>query len=94
MRAIVKGVNEGRNGYGNIYVWASGDGGQDDDCMHNSFLILKKYLKSFIKNINLLYLFCIQKVIVTDMLLQCGPFRSILQSTMVKTLIMMKGIYY
>lgn len=32
MRAIVRGVNEGRNGKGNIYVWASGDGGQDDDC--------------------------------------------------------------
>lgn len=32
MRAIVKGVNEGRNGKGNIYVWASGDGGQEDDC--------------------------------------------------------------
>lgn len=22
----------GRNGLGNIYVWASGDGGEDDDC--------------------------------------------------------------
>ncbi|KAG9509786.1 Neuroendocrine convertase 2, partial [Fragariocoptes setiger] len=32
MRAIVRGVNEGRRGKGNIYVWASGDGGQDDDC--------------------------------------------------------------
>ncbi|KAL1512584.1 hypothetical protein ABEB36_002153 [Hypothenemus hampei] len=32
MRAIVKGVNEGRNGLGNIYVWASGDGGENDDC--------------------------------------------------------------
>lgn len=32
MRAIVKGVNEGRNGLGNIFVWASGDGGDDDDC--------------------------------------------------------------
>lgn len=32
MRAIVKGVNEGRYGKGNIYVWASGDGGQEDDC--------------------------------------------------------------
>ncbi|KAJ8308813.1 hypothetical protein KUTeg_013687 [Tegillarca granosa] len=32
MRAIVKGVNEGRKGLGNIYVWASGDGGADDDC--------------------------------------------------------------
>jgi proprotein convertase subtilisin/kexin type 2 len=32
MRAIVKGVNEGRNGLGSIYVWASGDGGPDDDC--------------------------------------------------------------
>jgi len=32
MRAIVRGVNEGRQGRGNIYVWASGDGGADDDC--------------------------------------------------------------
>ncbi|KYN27190.1 Neuroendocrine convertase 2, partial [Trachymyrmex cornetzi] len=32
MRAIVRGVNEGRNGLGNIYVWASGDGGEEDDC--------------------------------------------------------------
>lgn len=32
MHAIVRGVNEGRHGKGNIYVWASGDGGQDDDC--------------------------------------------------------------
>uniref|UniRef100_A0A5S6QXJ9 Neuroendocrine convertase 2 n=1 Tax=Trichuris muris TaxID=70415 RepID=A0A5S6QXJ9_TRIMR len=32
MRAIVKGVNEGRRGLGNIFVWASGDGGEDDDC--------------------------------------------------------------
>ncbi|VVC34580.1 Peptidase S8, pro-domain,Peptidase S8, subtilisin, Asp-active site,Kexin/furin catalytic [Cinara cedri] len=32
MRAIVRGVNEGRRGKGNIYVWASGDGGEADDC--------------------------------------------------------------
>lgn len=32
MRAIVKGVNEGRNGLGSIFVWASGDGGESDDC--------------------------------------------------------------
>lgn len=32
MRAIVKGVNEGRGGLGSIYVWASGDGGHNDDC--------------------------------------------------------------
>jgi proprotein convertase subtilisin/kexin type 2 len=32
MRAIVQGVNEGRHGLGNIYVWASGDGGEEDDC--------------------------------------------------------------
>lgn len=32
MRAIVRGVNEGRHGLGNIYVWASGDGGEEDDC--------------------------------------------------------------
>lgn len=25
-------VVQGRNGLGNIYVWASGDGGEDDDC--------------------------------------------------------------
>lgn len=24
--------SQGRNGLGNIYVWASGDGGEDDDC--------------------------------------------------------------
>ncbi|CAD5222733.1 unnamed protein product [Bursaphelenchus okinawaensis] len=32
MRAIVEGVNSGRNGLGSIFVWASGDGGEDDDC--------------------------------------------------------------
>ncbi|GFO34883.1 neuroendocrine convertase 2 [Plakobranchus ocellatus] len=32
MRAIVKGVNSGRQGLGNVYVWASGDGGPNDDC--------------------------------------------------------------
>ncbi|XP_074647026.1 neuroendocrine convertase 2-like [Tubulanus polymorphus] len=32
MRAVVNGVNEGRHGKGSIYVWASGDGGPDDDC--------------------------------------------------------------
>lgn len=32
MRAIVNGVNKGRHGKGSIYVWASGDGGPDDDC--------------------------------------------------------------
>lgn len=32
MRAIVRGVNHGRRGLGSIYVWASGDGGDDDDC--------------------------------------------------------------
>lgn len=32
MRAIVKGVNTGRRGLGNVYVWASGDGGPNDDC--------------------------------------------------------------
>lgn len=25
-------IIQGRNGLGNIYVWASGDGGEDDDC--------------------------------------------------------------
>ncbi|UJR15379.1 hypothetical protein I4U23_002327 [Adineta vaga] len=32
MKAIVKGINEGRHGLGSIYVWASGDGGINDDC--------------------------------------------------------------
>lgn len=32
MRAIVNGVNNGRHGLGNVYVWASGDGGPNDDC--------------------------------------------------------------
>lgn len=32
MRAIVNGINQGRNGKGSIYVWASGDGGEKDDC--------------------------------------------------------------
>ena len=31
-RSFFRGVNEGRRGLGNIYVWASGDGGEDDDC--------------------------------------------------------------
>uniref|UniRef100_A0AC35TVK1 P/Homo B domain-containing protein n=1 Tax=Rhabditophanes sp. KR3021 TaxID=114890 RepID=A0AC35TVK1_9BILA len=37
MRAIVKGVNEGRNGLGSIYVWASGDGGELDDCNSDGY---------------------------------------------------------
>ncbi|VEL28191.1 unnamed protein product, partial [Protopolystoma xenopodis] len=32
MRALVDGVNEGRGGRGALYVWASGDGGVNDDC--------------------------------------------------------------
>ncbi|KAL3310879.1 Neuroendocrine convertase 2 [Cichlidogyrus casuarinus] len=32
MKALVDGVNKGRNGKGAIYVWASGDGGAADDC--------------------------------------------------------------
>ncbi|KAL7053808.1 hypothetical protein AAHC03_026757 [Spirometra sp. Aus1] len=32
MQAIVDGVNKGRGGKGSIYVWASGDGGVEDDC--------------------------------------------------------------
>ncbi|CAF1203000.1 unnamed protein product [Rotaria sp. Silwood1] len=32
MKAIVKGINEGRRGLGSLYVWASGDGGANDDC--------------------------------------------------------------
>lgn len=29
---ILAAIQQGRNGLGNIYVWASGDGGEDDDC--------------------------------------------------------------
>ncbi|CAF3337002.1 unnamed protein product [Rotaria socialis] len=32
MKAIVKGINGGRRGLGSLYVWASGDGGANDDC--------------------------------------------------------------
>ncbi|VDP42944.1 unnamed protein product [Schistosoma mattheei] len=32
MRALVDGVNKGRKGKGSLYVWASGDGGENDDC--------------------------------------------------------------
>lgn len=32
MKAIVNGINTGRHGLGSIYVWASGDGGDNDDC--------------------------------------------------------------
>jgi proprotein convertase subtilisin/kexin type 2 len=32
MKAIVRGINEGRRGLGSLYVWASGDGGANDDC--------------------------------------------------------------
>lgn len=32
IKAMASGVNEGRNGKGSIYVWASGDGGKNDDC--------------------------------------------------------------
>ena len=32
MKSIVRGINEGRHGLGSIYVWASGDGGENDDC--------------------------------------------------------------
>uniref|UniRef100_A0A5K3FT81 P/Homo B domain-containing protein n=2 Tax=Mesocestoides corti TaxID=53468 RepID=A0A5K3FT81_MESCO len=32
MQAIVDGVNKGRRGKGSLYVWASGDGGPEDDC--------------------------------------------------------------
>ncbi|KAL7674677.1 hypothetical protein ACOME3_000953 [Neoechinorhynchus agilis] len=30
--AIIRGILEGRKGKGNIFVWASGDGGGNDDC--------------------------------------------------------------
>ncbi|XP_071784447.1 neuroendocrine convertase 2-like [Asterias amurensis] len=32
LEAIANGVNKGRAGKGSIYVWASGDGGPNDDC--------------------------------------------------------------
>ncbi|VDK40771.1 unnamed protein product [Taenia asiatica] len=32
MQAIVDGVNKGRGGKGSLFVWASGDGGPEDDC--------------------------------------------------------------
>ncbi|XP_038073219.1 neuroendocrine convertase 2-like [Patiria miniata] len=32
LEAIADGVNKGRGGKGSIYVWASGDGGPNDDC--------------------------------------------------------------
>nr|AID23655.1 prohormone convertase 2 [Hofstenia miamia] len=32
VKAMAHGVNSGRNGLGSIYVWASGDGGKNDDC--------------------------------------------------------------
>jgi proprotein convertase subtilisin/kexin type 2 len=32
IKAMAHGVNKGRNGKGSIYVWASGDGGKNDDC--------------------------------------------------------------
>lgn len=30
--SLIAGHLQGRNGLGNIYVWASGDGGEEDDC--------------------------------------------------------------
>nr|XP_039249340.1 neuroendocrine convertase 2-like [Styela clava] len=32
LKAMAEGVNKGRRGLGSIYVWASGDGGEYDDC--------------------------------------------------------------
>lgn len=32
LKSMMKFCLQGRNGLGNIYVWASGDGGEDDDC--------------------------------------------------------------
>lgn len=32
LQAIADGVNKGRGGLGSLYVWASGDGGSNDDC--------------------------------------------------------------
>lgn len=29
---MIAALQQGRRGLGNIYVWASGDGGEDDDC--------------------------------------------------------------
>ena len=32
LKAMHAGVTKGRNGLGSIYIWASGDGGSNDDC--------------------------------------------------------------
>ncbi|XP_033095615.1 PC3-like endoprotease variant B [Anneissia japonica] len=38
-QALEKGANEGRNGKGSIFVWASGNGGaQDDDCSADAYV--------------------------------------------------------
>uniref|UniRef100_A0A1I8EX92 P/Homo B domain-containing protein n=1 Tax=Wuchereria bancrofti TaxID=6293 RepID=A0A1I8EX92_WUCBA len=38
-KAILKGIQQGRNGKGVIYVWASGNGGmQDDDCSCDGYM--------------------------------------------------------
>ncbi|KAM0736557.1 Neuroendocrine convertase 1 [Formica fusca] len=36
--ALKRGVTEGRNGKGNIYVWASGNGGNSDDCGYDGYV--------------------------------------------------------
>nr|CAD2171702.1 unnamed protein product [Meloidogyne enterolobii] len=36
--AILQGVNEGRNGKGSIYIWATGIGGEDDSCSADGYV--------------------------------------------------------
>ncbi|QSL67085.1 hypothetical protein MERGE_001472, partial [Pneumocystis wakefieldiae] len=36
-KAIIKGINEGRNGLGSIYVFGAGNGGYFDDCNYDGY---------------------------------------------------------
>ncbi len=45
MQAIVDGVNKGRGGKGSLYVWASGDGGPDDDCNCDGCVIVASQIR-------------------------------------------------
>ncbi|CAL1685854.1 unnamed protein product [Lasius platythorax] len=38
IEALKRGVTKGRNGKGNIYVWASGNGGNSDDCGYDGYV--------------------------------------------------------
>ncbi|EFN62718.1 Neuroendocrine convertase 1 [Camponotus floridanus] len=38
VEALKRGVTKGRNGKGNIYVWASGNGGNSDDCGYDGYV--------------------------------------------------------